>query len=61
MFYLKQCKLLIIFCLLAFSLSGCGGGSSKQVIDAPIQERKPPVVKAGDYRGINRNTFGSCD
>ncbi len=56
MFYLKQCKLLIIFCLLAFSLSGCGGGSSKQVIDAPIPERKPPVVNAGEDQVITEES-----
>ena len=56
MFYFNQCKLLIIFCLLAFSLSGCGGDSNIKSKDTPIPERKAPVVNAGEDQIITEES-----
>jgi hypothetical protein len=56
MFYFNQCKLLIIFCLLAFSLSGCGGDSNTKSKDTSIPERKAPVVNAGEDQIITEES-----
>ena len=56
MFYPKRFKFLILLCLLVFSLSGCGGGSSAKTKDDASAERKAPTVNAGADKTVKEKS-----